>query len=448
MRLTDYVNASADMKKRYFDTLSTQVGLRYYGGKAKIGKFIINRIFEMQAYRYIHNNPAKTFVDCFTGGGKIALTIPTGWFDTIVINDLNYGVYSYYMCCRDNPLALIDMIEKLGKIMCYDMFRFFADVRSTPNKDLPEELLAKIGIERDGDLEYKKDVDMVLSAAMTYWVTASSWQGETDPDRLYYGLDVGGKNEKEEIEKRIKTARKRIMQINAKMMRQNYIIENMDYVDLIKEYKDSEESVIWYFDPPYHEATLNRSNEKGMKTIDSEPAPYEDSFHYEQTMAMTFLLATMKWFIKSDYDPVVFFRDPYEELDDKNPDKTKLTPSDHYHDFDIIEDLDRGFVREYLGTFPKTTVHGTDTGHEVIWSRYDGSGESLKHMGVGSAERKFWEHKKLTRENWLWVKEKISEYVSLAMIIYSDKPEEDRKKGINNTIKKTISNYNRLKLNQ
>ena len=117
MRLTDYVMAAKELKEQYFRTLSMQVGLRYFGGKATIGKFLINRVFEMQAYRYKKGIPAKVFVDCFTGGGKMALTIPTGWFDTIVINDLDYGVASYYQCCKDIPQALIELIEVLGKDM-------------------------------------------------------------------------------------------------------------------------------------------------------------------------------------------------------------------------------------------------------------------------------------------------------------------------------------------
>ena len=51
MRLTDYVRASESLKKKYFDSLSMQVGLRYFGGKAIIGKYLINRIMEMQAFR-------------------------------------------------------------------------------------------------------------------------------------------------------------------------------------------------------------------------------------------------------------------------------------------------------------------------------------------------------------------------------------------------------------
>ena len=200
MRLTDYVMAPAELKKQYFDTVAMQVGLRYFGGKATIGKFLLNRIFEMQAYRYNKGIPAKVFVDCFTGGGKMALTIPTGWFDTIVMNDLNYGVYSYYVCCQKRPLALIRMIEILGSIMCYDTFMMCANYRSIKDKSIKPERLAELGINTtEGTLD--SESDMLLSAAMTYWVTQASWLGETDPDKVSYALNTASKNENEEIRK-------------------------------------------------------------------------------------------------------------------------------------------------------------------------------------------------------------------------------------------------------
>lgn len=430
--------APKELKEQYFNSLTMQVGLRYFGGKAMIGKFLINRIFEMQAYRYKKGNPAKVFVDCFTGGGKMALTIPTGWFDKIVMNDLNYGVYSYYVCCQQRPLALINMIEVLGSIMCYDTFKICAKERSTRGKHLPEDILQKLGISDSVDEkgEIRGDADMLLSAAMTYWVTQGSWLGETDPERITYALITSGKNENEEIRKRIRTARKRIMQINQKMTRQTYIIENLDYVNLIEKYrKDYGEDVIWYLDPPYHAATLNKSNgveveyskiiDDSEKSKEEKPAPYEDSFHYEQTMAMTYLLATMKWFIKSDYDPYYFFRDPYEELEKENS-RYKLKKADYFHDFDLIENIEEGFLREYLGSFHKGTNTGHDEGMEVIWSRYDGSKESLEYMGVTHEDIEFWEHKKATRRKWLYLNDKI-EYLFEPTCVMSNIDDEQKK---------------------
>lgn len=460
MRLTDYVMAPKELKEQYFGTLTMQVGLRYFGGKAMIGKFLLNRIFEMQAYRYKKGIPAKVFVDCFTGGGKMALTITTGWFDKIVMNDLNYGVYSYYVCCQKRPLALIRMIESLGSIMCYDTFMMCAKKRSTRGKDLDPDFLKKIGVdvdnvERDEDKNIVGDADMLLSAAMTYWVTQASWLGETDPDRVSYALNTAGKNENEEIRKRIKIAKKRIMQINHKMTRQTYIIENMDYVDLVEKYRSLYgEDVIWYLDPPYHAATLNKSNgldengeiiEKSAKkkeepTKEEKPAPYEDSFLYEQTMAMTYLLATMKWFIKSDYDPYYFFEEPcksYENYTIDNFDKLSpeekneyykkkvglLTSNKYYHDFDLIENIEQGFYRELLGSFHKGTNTGHDEGKEVIWSRYDGSKESLDYMGITDEDRRFWEHKKKTRKKWLYIRNQIEALRTKALVLSVSKEE-------------------------
>lgn len=440
MRLTDYVMAPKELKEQYFSTVAMQVGLRYFGGKTTIGKFLLNRIFEMQAYRYTHKEigEAKVFVDCFTGGGKMALTIPTGWFNIIVMNDLNYGVYSYYVCCQKKPLALINMIESLGSIMCYDIFMLCAHERSVRGKNLSDEVLERLGIdidniERDEEDSIIGDADMLLSAAMTYWVTQGSWLGETDPEKITYLFNTAGKNENEEIRKRIKAARKRIMQINQKMTRQTYIIENMDYVDLIDKYKKIYgESVIWYLDPPYHAATLNKSNGYDdnvsiQRKNQEKPAPYEDSFLYEQTMAMTYMLATMKWFIKSDYDPYYFFRDKYEELSEeiaKEKDEEEILSitrsiiekPDYFHDFDLIENIEQGFYREYLGSFHKGTNTGHDEGMEVIWTRYDGSQESLRYLGLTDEDIAFWEHKKNTRKKWLYVNKKINNFNLKAII--------------------------------
>ena len=90
--------------------------------------------------------------------------------------------------------------------------------------------------------------------------------------------------------------------------------------------------------------------------------------------------------------------------------KTRMMVS-KIHDFDIIEDIDKGFVKEYLGTFAKSNnSDATFTGHEVIWTRYDGSPESVAYLGVkeGDVTWKSWQRKKETRDRWLFIKEEIS----------------------------------------
>lgn len=329
MRLIDYMQSPDFIKRKWYDSIVMQVGLRYFGGKAVIGKKLLNIIFEMQAKLFAEGKQADIFIDAFTGGGKIGLTIPDGWFKTIVMNDLNKGVYNFYHYCKTEPDKLVKMIEILGKVMSYEMFRFCAENRNS------------------------ETVEPLVSAAMTYWVTAGSWLGETDPKTVQYSLNTGDKNETEEIHKAIRTAQKRIPQIHVQMRRQNIIIENMDYRELIKKYKSlsekNEQRIIWYFDPPYHAVTLNAG----------KPAPYEDSFPIKMTTEMTNIIKNMQYYVKSDYDP------------------KEVLEKDHanYGDFDVLEDESTGHFKMLVGVFDKGTTDSTGEktkGKEFVWCRYDG----------------------------------------------------------------------------
>ena len=107
MRLANYEFAEPLDKKEWLNSLQMKVGLNYFGGKSIIGKYIFNNIFNLSVVMKKQGKKPDIFIDAFTGGGKIGLSIPYGWYDTIVINDLNYGVYSYYKCCKENHIALI-----------------------------------------------------------------------------------------------------------------------------------------------------------------------------------------------------------------------------------------------------------------------------------------------------------------------------------------------------
>lgn len=332
MTLEDYIQSAEITKRKWYNSLSIQTGLAYFGGKSIIGKKLINVICEMQAKMSLdhdHSQQADIFIDAFTGGGKIALSIPNGWFKQIVMNDLNKGVYNFYYYCKYKPKELIQMIEVIGKAMSYDMFMFCAENR---NRD---------------------DVEQLVSAAMTYWVTTADWLGTTDPKSVSYSFNTEKKNEMEEIHKAIRTAQKRIPQIHKKMKRQNITIENMDYRELIKKYESLAEEkgqrILWYFDPPYHQFTLN--SEKA--------APYEDTFPIEMTTEMTNIIKDMKYYIKSDYDPKEALEKTHE----------------HYNDFDELEDEETGHFKLLLGEFAKgiNDEYGEKIkGREYIWCRYDG----------------------------------------------------------------------------
>ena len=175
--------------------------------------------------------------------------------------------------------------------------------------------------------------------------------------------------------------------IHDKMKRLNITVERLDYKELIKKYngktyqeQDKKENTeeqfarynkLWYFDPPYHPATLS-----GGKA-----APYENTFEIKQTMEMTELLhgdkadeySEIGYFIKSDYDP----KDIYEHAEDKT------VIQQYFHDFDVLEDNIEWpghkantenpiFYKMFLGEFYKGDDDGMGgrlKGREYIWCR-------------------------------------------------------------------------------
>ena len=263
----------------------------------------------------------EIFIDAFTGGGKMGLSVPYGWYDTIVMNDINYGVYSYYKYCQGDYIALIYMIEKIGELMSRDLFHVAAYLRNFG-----------INVDKwdDGKDFVTEDevLDPLVAAALTYWVTAGAFNGMTAPDSTSYKLtkEIGeGDNkqddkrlEQENIKKVIKRAYKNIPKIHEQLNKQHYIIENLDYRELIKKYNGLEwhdinwmskedfkeflqkrervdeknfdeqyekfsnehthvnveyanKNKLWYFDPPYHPVCLHGGND----------APYADAFTEE-----------------------------------------------------------------------------------------------------------------------------------------------------------------------
>lgn len=237
-----------------------------------------------------------------------------------------------------------------------------------------------------------KGIDNVTAAAFTYWVTKGSFMGNTDPYDVSYRFNLNdgseehytGESEKALIETAIKSGVKLVEKINHQMVRNNIIVENLDYKELIKKYNGKvwkgldgkkhqpEESYksknkLWYMDPPYHPATL----------YDGLVAGYEESFNTEMVRELVRILhndeedtyGELFYFLKSDYSPK-YNRNIYkqviaetvekinkEEAKGDKADKTLLSKlnnykeryerqydfcstSKSYHDFDILEEND------------------------------------------------------------------------------------------------------------
>ena len=91
MNLYDYVYASDGDKTKWLDSIRIVSGLPYFGGKQFIGRYLLNHIFNMASRMYMDGKKADIFVDAFGGGGKIALSVPEGWFKEIVQDDRGTG---------------------------------------------------------------------------------------------------------------------------------------------------------------------------------------------------------------------------------------------------------------------------------------------------------------------------------------------------------------------
>lgn len=351
MRLYDYKFSPVSDRRKWMETVKISSGLGYFGGKQFIGKYLMNRLFNMAARMEDDGNKADIFIDAFTGGGKIGLSVPEGWFDTIVINDLDYGVVSYFEACRDKPDRLVKLIEEIGSCMCEYMFNVFVNNRCNSSA------LAIRGIKKDYNNEdwiSDEIVEPLLAGAMTYWVVQSEFNGCTAPGKANYSLKIGDKDGKEEIRNIIELAKKRIPKVHDIIKKRNVIIESLDYRELIKKYngkpyKDSKETEqpedkamskknkLWYFDPPYHPATL----------FGGENAPYMVGFPIELVHEMTGILhndrmnefGEIKYFIKSDYNPKYRYEEEYVAV--KKDIALLQELQNAYHDFDVLEENDK-----------------------------------------------------------------------------------------------------------
>ena len=236
MWINDYRFFSQEERRQYLSSQNMLTGIPYFGGKSKIGKYIYNAIFNMAVTMQDNGDTPRVFVDAFTGGGKMGLSMPCGWFDTIIMNDLDYGVSSYYKCVKEHHRELLKVIDKLIDNMTEELF--FISLRARENRD----------------------VKPVVAAAMTYLTAAVSFNNIINYDKASYKPKMGENSEKVELEKIRSRAHRTIQAVHRKLNEQNYIIENLDYRELIRKYngidKDSalcdSRSILWYFDPPYY----------------------------------------------------------------------------------------------------------------------------------------------------------------------------------------------------
>lgn len=370
MWLNDYRLFSKEERLNYLKSQKMTTGIPYFGGKSRIGKFIYNTIFNMAVTMKKNGDEPKIFIDSFTGGGKMGLSMPNGWVSTIVMNDLDYGVYAYYISAKDHHRELLAMIDKLLDGM--DERLFWVCITTREDKKL----------------------EPIVAGAMTYVAAALSFNNMLDVDSAQYKPTMGDNNEKTELDKVRKRAHTAVVKVNQKLNSQSYIIENLDYRELIKKYNglDWEDSngetrngisayknigrnILWYFDPPYYQYCL----------AGTDAAPYANSFEEEDTIKMTDILSgkdsscgELFYFIKSDYNPKVTLETAEREIASgkvlsNNQKNTYLNVINHKdiiaHIFDDIEN--EPFYAFSVGSFDKGAIKDGEVsvGDEWVWCK-------------------------------------------------------------------------------
>lgn len=409
MNIIEYINSSEQQRNSWIDTLSIEIGLTYFGGKGgKLGKDVMRAIINEQANTYIKTGEKRNvFVDGFCGGGKMALSVPYGWFDKVIMNDLDYGTYNFFKCCKDKEYELIEAIKGL-----YDVFIGGINKDVKINYQLYETL--KMTRLADEDVSWENDLDMyklgedrqnaamkngfqcdtdVYSAAKTALITDLSFMhtnDKSDYTSYRYG-NVDKQIEKEALYRSRDKILGRITEINKTMHRKNIIVTRGDYATLVdfneqekdflkknnyerKELEDliDKRKVLYYLDSPYHPLTLNNMEE----------APYDCPFSRENCLDMTTkLINHMKndegfSFIKSDYDPAEF-KNRSKQAIHKNQLiisswKNEWTQAGinqsisnmPWEDFKILEK--EGCKKCFIGEYSKSGSN-TSSGREYIW---------------------------------------------------------------------------------
>jgi DNA adenine methylase len=189
--------------------------LRYPGGKSKMIGSIYNTLTD---------NHKRLFVEPFAGGGSVGLSLlDAGVVQQLVLNDIDFGIYSLFKCAIDDCEWLTDRIRTLS--LSQTDFYAYRDVVSSKYKDC----------------DYR-------SAGLALLVT----------NRLAYsGIckanALGGKNgSQEELLSRWKPAEliKRIQKINS--MKDKIVLLNQDALEVIEEYYWQNNTTL-FIDAPYYE---------------------------------------------------------------------------------------------------------------------------------------------------------------------------------------------------
>lgn len=209
-RIGEKINIKSDVKfKKHISPL------RYPGGKSKLIDYV---------YSQLNLSKTKLFVEPFAGGASVGLSLlNANIIDKLIINDLDYGIYSLFETIKHDPETLLNKINTYQPTH-EDYFKAQENITSG-----------------------YKNLDCFTSAWSLLLVNRLAYSG------IYNANPLGGKNGSlEELLKRWNpsTLTKRIGSISK--MSNKIIVKNMDACELIEEMYWIDNATL-FVDPPYFE---------------------------------------------------------------------------------------------------------------------------------------------------------------------------------------------------
>lgn len=104
--------------------------LRYPGGKSKLSDYLYSKLQESKT---------DIFVEAFAGGASVGLSLlNAGVIKHLVVNDLDFGIYSLFYTIKESPNLLINKLKKYTPTH-EDYFKFQETILTNyRNKDLLE----------------------------------------------------------------------------------------------------------------------------------------------------------------------------------------------------------------------------------------------------------------------------------------------------------------------
>lgn len=376
----EYINASERERQLWVDTLPIEVGMQYFGGKSgPLGRKLLKAVCDMQAYCITRGKRKKIYVDAFCGGGKMGLSVPEGWFDEIYMNDLDYGVYSYYHVCKNrpeelkrvveayiNPKTLIQKVKitndleksqgwllfealKWGRHSDEGMFgaNYNYNYKGAVGVNLKE-------IDNSEALKTNSVIEKVFSdiknitipepelraAFATVFITEYGFTSETGKHASY---TIEGKRETEKvglINQKKKDILNKIDNVHRIMNKKNITITRDDYAQLLDtpddktraemdkngredllHLADNKDNILFFLDPPYHPLTLSGQKEAG----------YDCTFNREMSLQILDKLRKLRLddkkdlaFIFCNYNPSDFKAANEELFNDEEKNKEAL----------------------------------------------------------------------------------------------------------------------------